>query len=177
MGWDITVEDVYERVGAEWGTTSQPTAQQATKKNTGTKRHLCPKKSCRNTRRRQQGLRHHFSSPWEKVVSLLNAGEQAPNSDTLINCVSLGGMNLDPLPQPEWDSICHLCSASERTNEEESGLHRHHGIGGQRNSLGRSPFHQPTEISIDSERSSSFSLRVEQETCNLKVRSCGSLFM
>lgn len=75
------------------------------------------------------------------------------------------------------DSICHLCSALERTNERESGLHKHHGIEGQRNSLDRNPFHQPTEISLDSERSSSFSLRVEQGTCNLKVKSCASLFM
>ena len=44
-----------------------------------------------------------MSGPWEKVVSLLNTGDQAPNSGTLIKCISLGEMNLDPLPQPEWE--------------------------------------------------------------------------
>lgn len=43
--------------------------------------------------------------PFEQPLGedCLSTGEQAPNSGTLIKCVSLGGMNLDPLPQPEWE--------------------------------------------------------------------------
>jgi len=44
-----------------------------------------------------------LSSPWEKLASLLNTGDQGPDSGTLIKCVSLGGVNLDPLPQLEWE--------------------------------------------------------------------------
>lgn len=163
MGWDIIVEDMYERVGAEWGTTSQPTAQQATKKNTGTKRHLCPKKSCRNTRLRQQGLSRHLSSPWEKVVSLLNTGGQVLiqplNGMRKLRWDESGPPPSARVGKARDDSIYYLCSACEWTNKWESGLHNDRGVGGQRNSLDRNPFHQSTEIPLDGKRSPSFSLR------------------